>query len=199
MKLFSKHRGLSRAKAGFTLIELLVVIAIIGILASIIAVSLGTARAKGRDAKRISDIRTIQLALETYYNDNGTYPTGIYANQLASYLGTIPFDPKDNVSQYVYYAVGTPNAACGTAKVGYHLGALLEDSGNSGLKQDADANNLANSTAAGATICNGGTGGYTSITGGFDGKAGADATATHCAVGATVPGGTTELCYDVTN
>ena len=186
-------------KKGFTLIELLVVIAIIGILAAIIAVSLGSARAKGRDAKRISDIRSIQLALEEYYNDNSSYPTGIYSNQLSTYLPNVPLDPKDNTTQYAYYAVGTPNNACGTSKVGYHLGALMEDSTNSGLKQDVDANYLANSAVSGATICNGGTAGYNSISGGFDGKAGASSGGNQCNPGSTVPGGTIETCYDVTN
>jgi len=59
---------------GFTLIELLVVIAIIGILSAVVLVSLSSARQKSRDARRLSDIRQIQTALELYFNDVGSYP-----------------------------------------------------------------------------------------------------------------------------
>jgi prepilin-type N-terminal cleavage/methylation domain-containing protein len=55
---------------GFTLIELLVVIAIIGLLASIILASLTTASAKARDARRLSDLRSIQDAIELYMTSN---------------------------------------------------------------------------------------------------------------------------------
>lgn len=59
---------------GFTLIELLVVIAIIGILSSVVLASLNTARTKAKDAKRLSDMKQIQLALEFYYDSNNQYP-----------------------------------------------------------------------------------------------------------------------------
>ena len=69
-----------KAKKGFTLVELLVVIAIIGMLSTIAVVSLGTARAKARDAKRIADMRQFGAALEIYYSDKNAYPTYATAN-----------------------------------------------------------------------------------------------------------------------
>ncbi|MBY0328590.1 prepilin-type N-terminal cleavage/methylation domain-containing protein [Patescibacteria group bacterium] len=85
-------------KRGFTLIELLVVIAIIGILAAVILASLNTARAKARDARRISDIRTIQTALEMYYSDNGSYPISNGASGCATYT-TVPNNSWCNSAQ----------------------------------------------------------------------------------------------------
>lgn len=64
-------------KKGFTLIELLVVIAIIGILASIMVVSLTNAQKKARDAKRQSELNQLRTALTLYSDDSSTqdYPT----------------------------------------------------------------------------------------------------------------------------
>lgn len=62
-------------KQGFTLIELLVVIFIIGLLASIVVVSVNAARKKARDARRIADLDTVRTALEMYADaNNGKYP-----------------------------------------------------------------------------------------------------------------------------
>ena len=59
---------------GFTLIELLVVISIIGVLSTVAMTSLNGARAKARDARRISDVEQIRNALEIYRETYGHYP-----------------------------------------------------------------------------------------------------------------------------
>lgn len=74
---------------GFTLIELLVVISIIGILASIILVSLTGVRQKAQEAKIKSEIHGIKLALEDYAATNGGYPNPEYNYQGSNNLWCI--------------------------------------------------------------------------------------------------------------
>jgi type II secretory pathway pseudopilin PulG len=62
-----KHKGVG-------IIEVLFIVAIIIILAGISVLALNGQRAKARDAKRASDVRQIQTALEFYYSDESEYP-----------------------------------------------------------------------------------------------------------------------------
>ncbi|OGE80071.1 MAG: hypothetical protein A3A83_01955 [Candidatus Doudnabacteria bacterium RIFCSPLOWO2_01_FULL_48_57] len=58
----------------FTLIELLVVISVIGFLASVIMVSLNSARVKARAARAAGDLRQLANVLSLYLADQGVYP-----------------------------------------------------------------------------------------------------------------------------
>ncbi|MEN9560741.1 MAG: protein ral secretion pathway protein [Candidatus Parcubacteria bacterium] len=134
-------------KRGFTLIELLVVIAIIGILASIVLASLDSARKKGRDARRIADIKQIQLAIELFYDSNNLFPSALSAAGLVTpgYISTIPSDPSAGSYSYVPYSSGSANATC----TSYHLGASLESQGHTAFATDTDAT----TTPSGYAIC----------------------------------------------
>jgi len=110
---------------GFTLIELLVVIAIITILSTVAMAGLNSARTKGRDAKRLSDIKSLQKALELYYDTCGGYPglgTGAYVaitagagnlntatqdgnctvENLGTYMNPLPVTPQPGGVDYTY-------------------------------------------------------------------------------------------------
>lgn len=176
---------------GFTLIELLVVIAIIAILSTIVMTGLSSARAKARDAKRVADIKNIQLALSLYYTDNNMYPTNIYstsgtapANGLSpTYMPVVPTDPQNgtNYSYMPYRLSGGSACNASNPPVIYYLGALMEDSTNSALTSDVD-------TAPGASyaVCTGSTA--------FSGLSAAASAPCNNTAGTAQPGGT-EKCF----
>jgi len=99
---------------GFTLIELLVVVAIIGLLASIGLASYGIVREKGRDARRIQDVRELQEALNAYTISENVFPISPTAVTLdgtdtvstallnTGVLNAIPRDPQFPITEYAY-------------------------------------------------------------------------------------------------
>lgn len=95
------------ARFGFTLIELLVVISIIGILTTLVAANLNSARERARDAARKSDLKNISTALRLYFNDNGSYPDTIpwgavwNGSGTTVYMTIVPNDPLPGQS-YTY-------------------------------------------------------------------------------------------------
>ncbi len=143
-----------KSNKGFTLIELLVVIAIIGILSSVVLASLNSARKKGRDARRVSDLKQLQLALELSYDANPTagYPATMDIASIVTpgYISLIPADPSGGTAAYGYARVGTGS--------GYYLGAILETTGQTALlASDRDDNQVITINGA-STNCNASTG-----------------------------------------
>jgi type II secretion system protein G len=140
---------------GFTLIELLLVIAIIGVLTSIVLVSLGGAREGGRDARRLSDIKQLANAIESYYLANGNYPrTAGWCTQIsnpannwgpdfqadiAPYMPQTPLDPSFEATYQDYFYRNINDQS-------YYLYAELEgsdlaDDGFSGCARIGNTNN----------------------------------------------------------
>lgn len=122
----------NKKERGFTLIELLVVIAIIGILSSVVLASLNSARRKSRDARRVADIKQLQLALELSYDTNGSYPAAISVATLVTpgYIAAIPSDPTGAVA-YPYDQISSGSS--------YHVGTNLETSNHTALSSDVDS------------------------------------------------------------
>jgi len=79
--------SLTSKTKGFTIIELLVVVAIIGILATVVLASLGSAREKAREARKLTDLNQIRNAFELYYLDNGSYPLATTGGWFAYCIG----------------------------------------------------------------------------------------------------------------
>ncbi len=143
---------------GFTLIELLVVIAIIGLLASIVLVSLNSARAKARDTKRIADLKQIRIALEMYYDTNNNYPVATTAVNSSSgsatwisglspsYITSVPADPTNSgTGSYYYYYKTTAGGAS------YELNARMENN-TAEATGDGGNNSTYYETGTGLTI-----------------------------------------------
>src|SRR3989344_8548782 len=63
--------SLNQMKKGFTLIELLVVVAILGVLSSIILVSIGQAQSSAAFARAKLEFRSIATAIELWTEDHG--------------------------------------------------------------------------------------------------------------------------------
>ena len=69
------------------MIELLVVIAILGLLASIVVVSLGGARAKARDVRKIAEFKSIQTALYMFHDRYDRMPANNWCGHICPGAG----------------------------------------------------------------------------------------------------------------
>jgi type II secretory pathway pseudopilin PulG len=114
------------------------------ILAGIVVTNFTSAKAKSRDAKRISDIAQIQLALEQYFDRCNEYPSAtgnqIYVSSTCSsggidvtfspdFISALPTPPSNNSNKYEYYVKDD--------KTDYVLYTLLEK-----MNEDVQKNGL---------------------------------------------------------
>lgn len=108
---------------GFSLIELLVVITIIGILSTVVVVSINDARNKSIDSAVKENMNTMRTQAELYHSNRGTYGTAVatqgvtdgsaYNASGANYLiadrpANEAFDEAIDQGGQSYYAIG-PN------------------------------------------------------------------------------------------
>ncbi len=126
---------------GFTLIELLVVIAIIGLLSTIIAAPIQSARKKARDAKKIAELKSTELALEQYAESNSAqYPTNLamlspqFMPVLSGFASSTTSTARDAFS-YAYYTASSTGSQ--DTIFSYHLAVKLEVYGPA-LETDRD-------------------------------------------------------------
>jgi len=79
--------SLKKRNQGFTIVELLIVIVVIGILALLVITTYSGIQAKARNAKRQTDIQSLQTQLEAFFSQNGYYPSLADMNS-STWLGT---------------------------------------------------------------------------------------------------------------
>ena len=145
-RLNAKRYALN-ALRGFSLIEMLVVITIISILLASGTYSYTSSQKKGRDGRRKAELKSVQQALEIYYQQNGQYPdqsagaikcktatdTTVIAwgssfsctdsTGTVSYLDKLPKEIKGTTHGEYYYEYSTS----GGTIIGYTIFAVLEN------------------------------------------------------------------------
>jgi prepilin-type N-terminal cleavage/methylation domain-containing protein len=152
----SKNTFTKTGVRGFTLIELLVVIAIIGLLSTIIAAPIQSARKKARDAKKIAELKSTQLAFEQYAESNSAqYPTTIkiLSPQFMPVLPTFAASTTSNARDafaYTYYTASSTGAQ--DQIFAYHFGVKLEVYGPA-LETDRDCMSATLSNALTIPFC----------------------------------------------
>lgn len=125
---------MSNIKKGFTLIELLVVIAIIGILATVVLSSLGSARGSANDAKTKAQISGARAQAEIFASGNN----GSYASACTSASGLLAI--RD----------ATPGAACFDSSTAWALSGTVT---GGFFCADSTGKSATSSAAATTTVC----------------------------------------------
>ncbi len=116
-----------RSKEAFSALEGLIALAFLGLVLTFGAISLNSARARARDAVRVSDMQMIRAGLHLYWQEKATYPvaqqfvlgvpntsdaltiTGFVASQGAQPPIVLEHVPMGPSSKETYIYTGTPS------------------------------------------------------------------------------------------
>ena len=74
MKVYCVHMSRLTWRSGFTALEALIVLAFFGLLITLGALSISSARARMRDAVRLSDMNMVRAGLALRWQQSSTYP-----------------------------------------------------------------------------------------------------------------------------
>ena len=106
---------------GFSVIEIVLVLGVIGILSSFIAPKVRDYLALAKDSKAINTLQSLRMANETYYLENGNYPSSKDNNmseilvQLSKYVG----DKFELVENELLIDIGGSKESAETKEIKY--------------------------------------------------------------------------------
>jgi Tfp pilus assembly protein PilE len=97
----------NKKSGGVIVVVIAVLLILVPLLSTLAVVSLNNARMKARDAKRISDIKQVQIGLEMYYGKHKKYPDNLIDLKADDFklFNEIPVDPKEK-TEYQYIKQG---------------------------------------------------------------------------------------------
>jgi prepilin-type N-terminal cleavage/methylation domain-containing protein len=154
-------KGRKKLVSGFTLLELLIVIAIIGILTSIIMISLSDTRNKGEDTAVKSNLNTIRGVSELFYANNGNsfLPVGgstfsIAACPVYNASGTNMLSADKTIADAIAEAIkrGANGSSCYNSNIAWAVAVGLKSSVTASWCVDSGGNSKQVSSAPGGAI-----------------------------------------------
>ncbi len=102
--------NIKNSSRGFTLVELMIVVAIIALLSGIVMMNFGSTRGRARDAKRISDMSHLQLALELFFDRCNSYPDIVSGTTIIDEFYECPTNSSVTLRTYIAQVPAPPSS-----------------------------------------------------------------------------------------
>lgn len=131
-------------RRGFTIVELLIVVAIIGILATIVIVSLREASDRARNTKIVTSVTQIRkVAEDMYIQESSGYESLCLSGGLNIAYTDILETLKDDIEKF-----GGSNIVCYSSRYSYCVSTLMTGSTAKYFCIDSDGNNIESTSNA---------------------------------------------------